>query len=82
MDLNEKTTLEVTLNEEEVVNCVEIASIICNSEYKSYNKEPVVYINQQLAEKFHKLYVILNGLNVDSIARKNYDKIDVIVEQG
>lgn len=80
MNLNEKIALEITLNEEEVVNCVEIAAIVCNSEYKNYNKEPAVYIDPQLSEKFHKLYMILNGENVDSIVRRNYDKIDVIVK--
>lgn len=79
MNLNKKTTLEVTLNEEEVVNCVEIASIICSSEYRNYGNEPAVYINQRLSEKFHKLHEALVAANIDSVACENYDKLDVII---
>lgn len=84
MKLETKTILNVHLSKEEVAQCVQLASIICNSTTSTIldtkAKDYTIGL-QQYTEEFKKLFVELNNKNIDRIEpiMSNCEKMNVII---
>lgn len=85
MKLETKLILNVTLSKEEVAQCVQLASIVCNSlpstkitKSDGYDVRIVQYI-----EEFKKLHIELSRKNIDRIeaVMADCEKMNIIIGQ-